>query len=48
MNQKHLPAKIHQNTHIGRFELVDDGGFATVVKAQTKNVDLLLPQAKPG
>lgn len=37
-----------QYTHIRRFELVDDGGFAAVVKPQTQNVDLLLPQAEPG
>lgn len=37
-----------QSTHVWRFELVDDGCFAAVVKPQTQNVDLLLPQAKPG
>lgn len=37
-----------QYTHISRFELVDDGCFAAVVKPQAQKVDLLLPQAEPG
>lgn len=34
-------------THVGRLELVDDGGLAAVVQAQTQHVDLLLPEAQP-
>ena len=34
-------------TYISWFQLVDDGGFATVVQSQTQNIDLFLPQAKP-
>lgn len=34
-------------THVGWLELVDDGGLAAVVQAQTQHVDLLLPEAQP-
>lgn len=34
-------------THVGRLELVDDGGLAAVVQTQTQHVDLLLPEAQP-
>lgn len=32
----------NRQTYIGGFELVDDGGFSTVVQAETQHIHLLL------